>query len=223
MDAPLYTVVEMTPEQVAQEREVYGGLAQSVRALNDACLRTTVAAAEVEEVRARLDELTARLTAEQIPGAAGVTFTPDGTVRGHGNAVVGMRNPLAVPLQISTDDDGRASASFHLGALYEGPPGCVHGGVLALVLDQVFGESAASGGAPGMTGTLTLRYLRPTPLGDCSARAWVDRVEGVKTIVKGEFHRADGTTTVEAEGIFVMPRWVREQMAQEGLRPPRFE
>ena len=74
-----------------------------------------------------------------------------------------------------------------------------------------------------MTGTLTLRYLRPTPLGDCSARAWVDRVEGVKTIVKGEFHRADGTTTVEAEGIFVMPGGRASRWPQEGLRPPRFE
>ncbi len=87
---------------------------------------------------------------------------------------------------------GRASAEFELNALYEGPPGQVHGGVVALVLDQVFGEAAAAGGTPGMTGTLTLRYRLNTPLGRCSAAAWVDRRDGVKTIVKGEMRRADG-------------------------------
>ena len=49
-----------------------------------------------------------------------------------------------------------------------------------------------------MTGTLELRYEQNTPLGDCSAEAWVDRVEGVKTIVKGELRRADGECTVRA-------------------------
>ena len=130
----------------------------------------------------------------------------------------GEADGLGVPL------DARAAALDRaLGALYEGPPGCVHGGVLALLLDQVLGESAADGGSPGMTGTLTLRYVRPTPLGDCSIEAWVDRVEGIKTIVKGEFRLDDGRTTVEVEGIFILPKWAREAMSEEEHRPPRFE
>jgi acyl-coenzyme A thioesterase PaaI-like protein len=220
---PEYRVVEMTDAEVEQEREVLGGLAASVRALADASLRSTIPLEEVEQVRAAIDGLTRRLRREQIPGAFGVSFTPDGTVRGHGNAVVGLRNPVAVPLEIRKHDDGRATAEFTLGALYEGPPGCVHGGVLALLLDQVLGECAASSGSPGMTGTLTLRYLRPTPLGDCAIEAWVDRVEGVKTFVRGEFRRGDGRPTVEVEGVFILPRWAREALAEEGHNPPRFE
>ena len=218
-----YTVVEMTEDDLEQERAVLGGLAQSVRDLAEASLRTTVPADVAAEVTAGIERLTARLRQEQIPGAFGVSLTSSGVVRGHGNAVVGMRNPVAVPLDVQRSDEGRAWASFHLNALYEGPPDTVHGGVVALVLDQILGEAAAAGGSPGMTGTLTLRYERNTPLGDVSAEAWIDRVEGVKTIVKGEIRDAEGNPTARAEGIFILPRWAREAMEKDHRKPPRFE
>ena len=218
-----YTVVEMDELELEQERVVFGGLADSVRALADASLRTTVPPEVATEVRAEIDRRTGRLAAEQIPGNFGVSLSSSGMVRGHGNAVVGLRNPVAVPLHIEKSEDGRAWSSFHLGALYEGPPGCVHGGVLALVLDQLLGEAGAAGGAPGMTGTLTLRYEQNTPLGDCSAEAWIDRVEGAKTFAMAELRRSDGETTVRAEGIFILPRWAREAIDEHNQRPPRFE
>jgi acyl-coenzyme A thioesterase PaaI-like protein len=222
--APIrYTVVDMTEDELEQERVVLGGLAQSVRELAEASLRTTVPVDVADEVRQEIERLTARLREEEIPGAFGVHLTSSGVVRGHGNAVVGMRNPIAVPLDMQRSGEGRAWASFHLNALYEGPPGTVHGGVVALVLDQVLGEAAAAGGSPGMTGTLTLRYEKATALGDASAEAWVDRVEGAKTIVKGEMRDADGETTVLAEGIFILPRWAREAMEKHNQKPPRFE
>jgi len=218
-----YTVVEMTAEQLDEERVVFGGLAESMRALADASLRTTVSPDVVSEVRKEIDLLTARLRKEQIPGHFGVSLSSEGTVRGYGNAVVGLRNPIAPPLEIERSDEGRAWSSFQLGALYEGPPGMVHGGVAALVLDQLLGEAAAAGGSPGMTGTLTLRYEQATPLGSCSGEAWIDRVDGVKTIVKGELRRADGETTVRAERVFILPRWARDALEEHLRKPPRFE
>ena len=161
MAAPFqYDVLELTDEQIEAEAAVLGGLADAVRRLNEATLRTTVDHETVEEVRRQVEELAARLEKSMIPGSFGVSFTKGGRVRGYGNAVVGLRNPHAVPLQIVQDREaGRASAEFELNALHEGPPGQVHGGVVALILDQVFGEAAAAGGTPGMTGTLTLRAL----------------------------------------------------------------
>ncbi len=218
-----YTVVEMTADDLEHERVVFGGLAQSVRSLAEASLRTTVPDDVVAEVQAEIERLTARLRTEQIPGHFGVSLSSQGKVRGYGNAAVGLRNPIAPPLEIDKSDDGRSWSSFHLGALYEGPPGMVHGGVVALVLDQLLGEAAAAGGSPGMTGTLTLRYEQNTPLGDCSGEAWIDHVDGVKTLVKGELRRADGDTTVRAEGIFILPRWAREALEEHHRKPPRFE
>lgn len=218
-----YRVVEMTPDELEADRRVWGGLADSVRALAEASLRTTVSPDVATEVTKRIDELTELLRAEQIDGSYGVAVTKDGHVLGHGNAVVGMRNPIAVPLQMERSPEGRAWASFHLNALYEGPPTKVHGGVIALILDQVLGEAAAAGGSPGMTGTLTLRYLRNTPLGDCSVEGWIDHTEGVKTIVKGVLRDAGGNDCAAAEGIFILPRWAREQLEKSGQRPPKFE
>lgn len=225
MGAPFeYQVLDLTDDEIEAENAVFGGLADAVRRLNEATLRTTVDHETLEDVRRQVEELTTRLEKSMIPGSFGVAITKSGHVRGYGNAVVGLRNPLAVPLHIVQDRTaGRASAEFELNALYEGPPGQVHGGVVALVLDQVFGEAAAAGGTPGMTGTLKLRYGLNTPLGRCSAEAWVDRRDGVKTIVKGELRRADGTVTVTAEGIFILPRWAREEMARHGGTPPQYE
>jgi acyl-coenzyme A thioesterase PaaI-like protein len=225
MAAPFnYQVLDLTDEEVDAENAVFGALADAVRRLNEATLRTTVDHETVDDVRRQVEELTARLEKSMIPGNFGVAITKSGRVRGYGNAVVGLRNPHAVPLQIVQDHErGRASAEFELNALHEGPPGQVHGGVVALILDQVFGEAAAAGGTPGMTGTLTLRYQLNTPIGPCSAEAWVDRRDGIKTIVKGEMRRADGTVTVTGEGIFILPRWAREELAARGERPPQYE
>lgn len=218
-----YRIVEMTPEQLEADRRVWGGLAESVRALAEASLRTTVGTEVATEVTKAVDELTELLRAEQIEGSYGVSVTRDGHVLGHGNAVVGMRNPVAVPLHMERSPEGRAWASFHLNALYEGPPTKVHGGVSALILDQVLGEAAAAGGSPGMTGTLTLTYRRNLPLGDCSVEGWIDRRDGVKTVVRGVIRDADGNDCVEAEGVFILPRWAREQLERSGSRPPKFE
>jgi acyl-coenzyme A thioesterase PaaI-like protein len=224
MAAPFqYDVVDLTDAELTEERRVYGGLAQSVRDLAEASLRSTVAPDELEAIRAEVDALTQRLRKSQLEGSFGVSLTRGGAVRGYGNAVVGLRNPVAVPLDVQRSPEGRAWADFELNALYEGPPTKVHGGVIALVLDQIFGEAAAAGGTPGMTGTLTLRYLKNTPLGRCAAEAWVDRREGVKTYVHGVMRDADGDVTVEGEGIFILPRWAREALEGDGMSPPQFE
>lgn len=219
-----YRTVEMTDEEFTEEQAVYGSLTSSVRRLSEATLRTTVDRQTVLDVRRQVEELTERLEAAMIPANFGVVVTTSGHVRGYGNAVVGLRNPIAVPLKITQDrDEGSASASFVLNALYEGPPGKVHGGVSALILDQVFGEAAAAGGTPGMTGTLTLRYRKPTALGHCSARAWVERRDGIKTVVKGWLKDAEDDICVEAEGLFILPRWARDELAASGEAPPQYE
>ena len=162
---------------------------------------------------------TGRLQVRQMPGAYGVRFNAEGTGRPWGNAVVGLRNPIAPPLEVQRSPEGRAWADFRLGAAYEGPPDLVHGGGAALVLDQLLGEAAGAGGKPGMTGTLTLRYRRPTPLGSLHAEAAITGTEGFKTFVSGSISDADGVT-VEAEGIFILPPWARRALARQ---PDRFE
>ena len=223
MDQNSYERISMTLDEMVEHDRVFGALAQRTREFIDASLHTTVDHAEIEEVTATLEALTARLTKESDPAFLGVKIGPDGSGRNHGNAVVGLRNPFAPPLKIEKTKDGTAFASFRLGAAYEGPPSLVHGGVSALILDQMLGEAAAAGGSPGMTGRLNLTYRRPTPLGDLSAKAWIHEVDGYKTTVRGHILAADGEPTVEAEGLFILPRWAREAMAAAKARGHTFE
>jgi acyl-coenzyme A thioesterase PaaI-like protein len=206
-------MIEFTRETISAEdadelRRVYEPLTQSVRALIDATIRTEVGAEAVADVTAQINAAVARLRENQLPGPFGVRYTSDNDGMAWGNPVIGVRNPIAPPVVLNYDED-RVWTDFHLGAAYEGPPGHVHGGVCALVLDHVLGE-VASGGLtrPAFTGTISCRYLRATRLGALHAEATIERVDGVKTFAVGHLADDEGIT-VEAEGVFVVPKWAR--------------
>lgn len=185
---------------------VYAPLAESLRRLIDISIRTEAGAAAVAAATSKIDSAAAELSGALKPGPFGVHRNPDGQTIAWGNAVVGLRNPIAPPLVIHHEPDGVVWSEFVLGAAYEGPPDTVHGGVCALVLDHVLGATAHQPDKPAFTGTLTLRYRRPTALGrPLRAQAHVERVEGVKTFAVGHLADEHGVT-VEAKGIFIHPR-----------------
>jgi acyl-coenzyme A thioesterase PaaI-like protein len=200
-------VENLSSEEVDRLRGIFGPLTESVRELIDATIRTEVDADTVAAAKAEIDAATARLRSRQLDGPYGVRSS-EGHQMPWGNPVIGMRNPIAPPLVLERTPDGVVYADFHLGAAFEGPPGHVHGGVSALVLDHVLGESASSAEHPRLTGTISLRYLRTTPLGDLHAEAKIVRSDGIKTFAVGHLADADGVT-VEAEGVFITPKWAR--------------
>jgi acyl-coenzyme A thioesterase PaaI-like protein len=204
-----FTLENISAEEVERLRAVYQPLAESVRELIDATVRTEVDAATVAVAKAEIDSATARLRQKQTEGSFGVRYLATGERMAWGNAVVGIRNPIAPPVQIRRDADGKSLCDFHLGAAYEGPPGHVHGGVAALVLDHLLGEAASDGINPRLTGTISFRYVRATRLGDLHAEAVITRTEGVKTYAVGHLADAEGVT-VQAEGVFIQPRWARD-------------
>ncbi|MBY0287070.1 MAG: PaaI family thioesterase [Mycobacteriaceae bacterium] len=184
-------------------------LTASVRRLIDATIRSEVDAAAIAAATDKIEAATAQLSDSLIPGSFGVQTTPDGRSIALGNVVIGRRNPIAPPLVIEHEADGAVRTDFVLGAAYEGPPGHVHGGVCALILDHVLGATAHKPDQPAVTGTLTLRYIRGTRLGQrLRAQAQVDRIDGTKTFAVGSITDSEGVT-VEAEGIFIHPRNTR--------------
>ena len=159
----------------------------------------------MSEAQLHLEAAIELLEEKTIEGGYGVRIG-DGFGRNWGNAIMGLRNAIAPPLAIETDGVSRSWVDFELGAPYEGPPTFVHGGVLSLILDHVFGAAAGADHTPHMTGTLTLRYERATRLGvPLRAEAWIDRKEGRKSFVVGFVADEEGHT-VEAEGVFIQPR-----------------
>ncbi len=206
MDAN-YEVI--TADEHHQLNELYGPLTDAVRQLINATIVTDADAGTLDEARRAVEAVTKTLRCDGAAESAGVRYAVDGRPLAWGNAVIGMRNAIAPPLVIHHGEDGRCWSDFTLGAAYEGPPGLVHGGVCALVLDHVLGEAASEGlTKPLFTGTISVRYLRGTPLGRLRAEAVVERSEDIKTFVRGSISDADGHTA-EADGVFIRPAWAR--------------
>ena len=184
---------DITEDELERQSALYGPFTQAVRELVDATIRTEVDDDEIRAVQAEIEALTARLRSSQLDGPYGVRFGADGRGRPWGNAVVGLRNAIAPPLVVERDDraGGRWSTSTSARPTRGRPAWCTAGSS-ALILDQMLGEAAGAGGKPGMTGTLTLRYRRGTPLGDLRAEAWIDRSEGIKTWARGELRGRRG-------------------------------
>ena len=55
---------------------------------------------------------------------------------------------------------------------------------------------------------ISFRYLRATRLGRLRAEAEVQRIEGAKTFAIGHLSDDEGIT-VEAKGVFIVPKWAR--------------
>ena len=200
----MWDFAEITNEEAALLRRRYAALTDSVRQLIDATLRTEVGDDVVASAKAEIDAATAKLRSHQRSGSLGISVTPDGETIAWGNVAIGPRNPLAPPLDVQHDSPTRARFDTHLGAAYEGPPGHLHGGYCALVLDHLLGHVASYGKVDTVvaTGTISFRYLRPTRLGPMHAEAEIQDTDGRKVFVVGHLADDEGVT-VTAEGVFI--------------------
>lgn len=117
--------------------------------------------------------------------------------------VAGSANPLAPPMRMRIEN-GEVIGEVRLGNAYEGAPGCSHGGFVLAHFDEVLGFAQDLGGQPGMTGTLTTKFRKPTPLHvDLRYVGRLVRVEGRKTFTAGESYDPDGNLLAEAEAVFI--------------------
>lgn len=189
-------------------------LAAATRHLIDAVLTVDdVAPDDLEGAAAEVEAMVERLTG--VPAGQHPAGSRTRDVGAHHDylprsPVVGETSPLAPPFEWEIRD-GRAHARAVLGAPYEGPPDHVHGGMIALIFDEILGMANIVAGVPAMTGTLTVKYRKPTPLHRAVAiEGWVDRVQGRRILTKGTMS-VDGVLTAEAEGIFVSLTSARAQ------------
>lgn len=119
--------------------------------------------------------------------------------------LTGRSNALAAPLRLWFEGEltyGEATFSD----VYEGPPGLVHGGYVIAVFDDLLGVAQAASGQAGLTGTLTVRLHRGTPLNRrIDYVGGVERVEGRKVFAWGK-SMLDGEVLAESTGVFIEPR-----------------
>jgi acyl-CoA thioesterase FadM len=192
-------------ETRAQRREAITELGDALRVLVERATTTEApagdllrAAAELREVAARLGE---RARDRSTPSSADSLL--DG-VRMY-NPVIGAGSALAPPLRIELVN-GAAIGHCTLGTAYEGPPRFAHGGVSAMLLDQILGHAVVASGNPGMTVRLDTTYRAPVPLlTPLRLTAEVLDIDGRRVTATGTIAtEADpATVLVSANGTFV--------------------
>jgi hypothetical protein len=116
--------------------------------------------------------------------------------------VVGFANPISPPVVVESVEGGLAGMAW-FDYQYEGPPACVHGGVIAMVFDEILGAAIIAAGFPAVTGTLTIRYRRPTPLRTpLRLEARCTDHQGRKVHARGAIYH-EGSLMAEADGVFI--------------------
>jgi hypothetical protein len=185
-------------------------LADALRRIGDAVIGHPIAEEDLADAADQLVGIADALE-ERAPESKRPRFQPD--TSGHpqdffpASPMIGFANPIAPPVEVwAVEGEGgqreiRGRATF--GYAYEGPPTCVHGGIIAALFDEVMGAANIITENPGMTGTLTVRYRRPTPL--LAPLEIVARFTGSERrkvfTWAGLYH--EGELTAEAEGIFI--------------------
>jgi acyl-coenzyme A thioesterase PaaI-like protein len=183
-------------------------LADVVRRLIGLCI-ATMAPEEVTIAAARRIEAIADELAWHVPDQLppGTVLHPDGgadlAVRMPFDVVIGRQNPLAPPLTVRLEPP-RSVLTGTFGRAYEGPPGCVHGGVIAAAFDLVLAAANVMAGMPGPTARLEITYRRPTALNvPCEFEGQVERHDGRNVRAVGRLIQR-GRVTAEATGDFAV-------------------
>jgi acyl-coenzyme A thioesterase PaaI-like protein len=178
-------------------------LASRIRELVESTVHTECSVAELSDAADRIAAITAMLRTKHSPYA--LMLAPNGN-GGHvsiNNPVEGPGNPLAPPMVDVAIEHGAVHTRATLSSAYEGPPGRVHGGWVAALLDHAVGRAAALAGLPAMTVSLTVNYRKATPHSvplDIMAR--YTRHEGRKVYTTGEI-LVDGEITAEGSAVLV--------------------
>jgi acyl-coenzyme A thioesterase PaaI-like protein len=149
----------------------------------------------------RIAELAESL-ADELEAAGTLGLGQESAVRYTRSPLSGEMNPIAPPVTYEYGDMSiTARVRFHEG--YQGPPACVHGGIVAALLDDALGRTRHLTGRNCVTGSLDISYKRPTPLNsDLVVEARIDEILERKFLVTGEILH-DGEVTASAKAVFV--------------------
>jgi len=151
--------VEPLPESLefASLTRTVTGLVLSLEARHESLDRLVAALRSAEAELRRL------VPANPAPRVGANATAAEGRVYVDHARDIGAFNPCFPLYEIRVDGD-RASGTVAFPIAYEGPPGIVHGGFLAVFFDSVIQHHNCEVGMAGKTTALTVNYRRPTPL-----------------------------------------------------------
>jgi len=212
MDASGSDELAWSPEDELVRRE----LVEMVRTLMPASMLTEADDDAMTEALALLTQATTILTRssrtsryERRPGLTAGIGANDPVWETH--AAFGRSNPLAPPVVVE-EEPGRVMGTVTFGDAYEGGPGTVYGGFVAAAFDGMLGRTVLSAGYLGVTRSLAVRYLRPTPLRvPLRIIAQIGAVSGRNVEVSAQMRDGD-RVTCEADAVFTTVDPTRYEM-----------
>jgi uncharacterized protein (TIGR00369 family) len=116
----------------------------------------------------------------------------------------GPANPVGMRLEFFRASDGSVVSSPIVADTYEGPPGYVHGGIIATLLDEAMSKSVRALGRTAMTRKMDVEYIRPVPSGQqIRIEGRVLRSELRKHWAEAHISNAEGAVLAKAAGLFI--------------------
>jgi len=127
----------------------------------------------------------------------------------------GPANPQGLHLVFTTDTSNpehiTATTHVQLDRMHEGPPGHIHGGIVAALLDEAMSKLNRPLNVLAMTRHMEVDYLRPAPLYQpliltarhLSRTTKPDGTPDRKLFHQAELQRPDGTVLARSKGLFI--------------------
>ncbi|RPD72257.1 Thioesterase/thiol ester dehydrase-isomerase [Lentinus tigrinus ALCF2SS1-7] len=140
-----------------------------------------------------------------LPEERRVNSLTAGTLKGPGK--------LAIPPLVRARHDSKENWVFiHVGRALCGHEGVIHGGLLATLLDETLARVALLNlpEKVGVTASLNINYKAPTRADQFIViKVKLDEAQGRKARVSGTVEDMAGTVLVEANALFVQPRYAK--------------
>ena len=134
----------------------------------------------------------------------------------------GQANPIGLRLEFFLADDGRVVSLANIPDTYEGPPGYLHGGIIATLIDETMSKAVRSHGLVAMTRHMEVDYQRPVKsAAPIRLEGLVTRSEGRKHWVEARILDADGAVLAQGKGLFIEVQPRREPLVAKGESTPR--
>ena len=116
----------------------------------------------------------------------------------------GQSNPVGLHLRFSQTADHTVFCEVEITHNYEGPPGYLHGGIIATLLDEAMSKANRARGVTAMTRQMQVEYLRPVPSNaPIRIEGRVTRSEGRKHWTEAFIQSAEGSILAHASGLFI--------------------
>ncbi len=121
----------------------------------------------------------------------------------------GSENSAGLKLKFKVEADGSVSAEFMCPAAFQGYKGCLHGGIIAAVLDSAMTNCLFAREIAALTAELSVKYRTPVICGrQALVRAWIEKSYAPLHNLKAEILQ-DGRTVATAESKFIENRDLR--------------